>query len=229
MFERFKKYHIITNFPKGYPFYKKLWANLTYFLTGIIVHQRRNALTHTDLIKARLMLRKGDICLFGNLRESSSFVIRGPFTHATLYLGRKRFIHAIADGVQYTSLHHLFTEYDTLAILRLPKMIRGRRKIIRNVIRHAEAQLGKPYDFDFSPGSGKFFCTELVNYAYRKAKHDTNLKTLSPFRKERDIIVKRIVSASRALHPVQMAEEGNFDVVFVSHNIEVKNRLRLRV
>lgn len=228
MFDIFKKYHLITNFPRGYLFHKKLFANFTYFLTGIVIHPRKNLLTHTDLIKARLKLRKGDIALWGNLREVSALFIRGPLTHASIYGGHKRFIEAVGDGVRESSLHHMFTEYDTLAILRIPKKIKNRRRIIKDAIWHAQSQLGKPYDFDFTPGSGKLFCTELVNYAYLKAKHQTGLRSLGKFGKGTERIIQKIITASRALHPLKFIEEGNFKIVFTSHNLGMKSVVYLK-
>ncbi len=228
MFEEIKKFHLISNFPEGYPFYKKVLANLTYFLTGIVIHPRKNLLTHGDLIKARVKLREGDIALWGNLREVSSLLIRGPLTHASIYLGRKTFIEAVGMGVRYVSLHHMFTEYDTLAIMRIPSKVRRRRKIIKDAIMYAKSQIGKPYDFDFSQGSGKLFCTELVNYAYQKANYDTKLKTFGRFEEEGLEILEKIITAARALHPVRFVERGNFEVVFISHNLRMKKKLYLK-
>ncbi len=225
MLQFFKKFHIITNFPKGYPFYKKVIANIIYLFTGIVVHPRKNFLNNKDFIRAKLILKKGDIALLGNLREASSLFISGPVTHAALYVGHKKFIHAITDGVQYSTLHHFFTEYDTLIIMRLPKKVKNRKRKIREAIKNAKLQIGKPYDFDFNGKSDKFFCTELVNYVYTKAKHDTKLKTVGKFRKSKQKIIKKWISATRALHPVKFVEEGNFRTVYLSHNLGVRRSL----
>ena len=228
MINPFKKTHWISNFPKHYPFYKKVIANFIYFFTGIIVHPRKNLLTHKDLIKARIKLRKGDIVLLGNLRETSSFFIKGAVTHTALYLGNKELIHAIGDGVQYVSLHHIFTEYDTLVVLRLPPHIRGRRKIIREAIKYAKTQLGKPYDFEFSRGVDKMFCTELINESFRYAGHDTQLKTINRAKGFEERILKFISTASLALRPEQFLE-SNFDVIFMSHNLKLKRKVVLKL
>ncbi len=222
-----KKTHWINNFPKNYPFYKKLFSNFIFFITGIIIHPRKNLLNHKDLIKARLLLRKGDVVLWGNLREVSSLFIKGPVTHASLYVGRRKFIEAVGDGVKYNVLHHFFTEYDTMIILRLPKTTGRRKKKIHDAIHHAQEQIGKPYDFDFTGRSNKFFCSELVNYAYKKAKHNTKLETMGHFKKKQGIM-KKIITASRALHPVSFAEKGNFDVIYVSHNLGIKSKVFLK-
>jgi hypothetical protein len=224
----FNKYHWISNFPKKYPYHKKLLANFIYFVTGIIIHPRKNALTHTDLIHARLKLRKGDICLWGNLRELSALLIKGPVTHSSIYVGRKKFIEAVGDGVHLETMHHLFITYDTLIILRIPRDVGRRKKKIKDAIKFAKEQIGKPYDFDFTGTKGKFFCTELVNYAYKKANHDTKLSTIGKFRDAERSFVKKMIHASRALQPIKFAEDGNFDIIFMSHNLKVKKKISLR-
>ncbi len=217
--------HLITNFPKNYPWYKKIGSNLTYFFSGIVITGRKNLLSPTDIIKARLILRKGDIVLWGNLKRASAVFIGGPVTHTSLYLGRRRFIEAVADGVRIAPLRHFFTYYDTMAILRLPK-IKWRRKIIREAIAYAKEQLGKPYDFEYSKGSAKLFCSELVNSAYCQTGYDTNLKNLG-YRKNSSLI-RKIIPASKALRPAQFLEEGNFRTVFLSHNLGSRSRIYLK-
>ncbi|PIN87949.1 hypothetical protein COV12_01215 [Candidatus Woesearchaeota archaeon CG10_big_fil_rev_8_21_14_0_10_32_24] len=228
MFEKIKQFHLITNFPKNYPFHKKILANIGFIITGIIIHPRKNLLSHKDTIKARFILRKGDVVLLGDLKKVSSLIIRGPFTHATIYAGRKRFIEAVQEGVRYTTFHHLFTTYDTLLIMRIPKKTKDRKKKIKAAIEIAKKQIGKPYDFDFSGKANNFFCTELVNYSFKKAKHDTKLESVSKFKKMEKDFVKKYISASHALHPVKFAEEGNFDIIFMSHNLQSKNKILLK-
>jgi len=218
------RFHMITNFPKDYPMYKKIYANILYFITGIVINPRKNALNYRDMIRARVKLRKGDIALWGNLREVSSLFIKGPLTHATLYVGKREFIEAVGDGVRYSSLYHLFTKYDTLVIMRVPRFYKGRRKIIKEAIQFALMQVGKPYDFDFSKGSRKLFCTELVNSAYQKAHYDTKLKNFGKFSGGGEEIIQRIVNAERALRPTIFAEKGNFKIVLLSHNLEMREK-----
>jgi len=217
--EVFKKIHIIHNFPEGYPWYKKVFGNILYMLAGIIIHPRESLLTHADVVKVRFALCKGDIVLVGNFRESSTVVLRGPITHSLLYVGNKKFIHAVGDGVTYLSLHQVVTHYDSLAIVRLPKKIKRQRKIIKSVINYAKEQVGKPYDYEFKKGEDAFFCSELVNAAYTHAGYDTGLKLFSsPSR------VKQLRTATR---PEKLANDCNFDVVFVSHNLKFDGKLKL--
>ncbi|MBI2668288.1 hypothetical protein HYX14_00430 [Candidatus Woesearchaeota archaeon] len=219
----FRKYQIIRNFPPHYPWYKKIFANLLYWITGMIIHSRKNLLTQRDIIRARVRLRRGDILLLGNLRESSSLFITGPLTHSAIYVGRRRVIEAVGRGVQYNGLQHLFSNYDTLAILRLPKGTRRRHWIIHKAIRFAKEQLGKPYDFDFDAKSGKYFCTELVNKAFRQAGHNTGLRDIKPFRTFFEKMEKLLFTVRKILQPEEFVR-GNFRVVFMSHNLRMKRR-----
>src|SRR3989338_320063 len=113
-----------------------------------------------------LHLRRGDIVLVGNLHQLSATFIGDALTHSLLYIGRKRCIEAVGSGVRYTSLAHIFTTYDTLAILRIRRHTLHRRHIIRRAIRYAKKQIGKAYDWDFSKTKQGFFCSKLVNEAY---------------------------------------------------------------
>ncbi len=215
--------HLITNFPLNYPLYKKVGANIVYFVTGITTQPRKNLLSKQDIIKARLRLRRGDIILLGNLHELSSTVIGGTLTHATLYAGRKRCIEAVGAGVRYASLAHVFTSYDTLAILRIPRAMSRRRTIIRHAIRYAKQQLGKAYDFDFTSTRQGFFCSKLVNEAFRAAGYKTRLKSSS---RPRSLLAKFLSKISRAITALRPARfvYGNFEVVFLSHNLTLKGK-----
>jgi cell wall-associated NlpC family hydrolase len=213
--------HILRNFPKNYPFYKKILANVMYFLSGIIVHPRTNKLTHSDIIKAKFKLRKGDVILAGDLKTILPSFFGEPVTHSALYLGGRKFIHSITRGVQYTSLHHILTAYDTLAILRIPR-IRKRRSIIKKALTYARTQYGKPYNFDFSRGPKSFFCTELVNEAFKHAGFHTGMQSV---RRQRKIIKKleeHFTHAVDALLPGNFLK-SKFTLVFLSHNLKYTN------
>ncbi|EKD67421.1 MAG: hypothetical protein ACD_48C00422G0003, partial [uncultured bacterium] len=146
--------HIIKNFPKGYPLWKKILANLIFFFGATIIHSRNNLLTESDLKKAKQVLKKGDVILVGGLKRLSSFAIRGPVTHSILYTGWNCAIHSIADGVETIHLHDLLCEYDTMLILRHKEASRSK---IKKVIRYAFDQIGKPYNFDFNLNKTRFY------------------------------------------------------------------------
>ncbi len=215
--------HLITNFPPNYPLYKKISANFIYFFTGLSITPRHNLLSSNDLIKSRLHLRRGDIVLVGDLRQILASMIGGCFTHATMYVGRKLFIEAAGNGVKYSTLNHIFTKYDTLAILRLPKHTSHKHKIIKNTIKYAQQQVGKAYDYDFSKTKQGFFCSKLVNESYRSAGYKTRLASTSQPRSWISKIITMFTRAHTALRPTRFPY-GNFDVVFLSHNLIRKGK-----
>ncbi|MBU0457409.1 MAG: YiiX/YebB-like N1pC/P60 family cysteine hydrolase [Nanoarchaeota archaeon] len=217
------KYHIIHNYPRNYPFYRKIIDNIIFFISATIIHPRKNLLTQQDLRKAKYKLRKGDIILIGILKTILSQIIPGVINHSAMYVGRRKFIHSNAGGVHYMSFHELFTENDTLAIVRIPKSVKERRKIIRQAIKYAKNQYGKPYDFEFKKGSKCFFCTELVNEAYKEAGYKTGFSSLRKYRSISKKFEEKITSAADALLPADFLK-GRFELVFLSHNLRVKKK-----
>ena len=223
MFNPFSKYNVIKNFPRNYPLHRKVKDNITFLLSCAIVHSRKNLLSQQDLKRVKRVLKKGDVVLLGNLKTVLSTIIDEPVTHSCLYVGKNKFIHSIAAGVQYMSIYHVFTEYDTLVILRIPK-VKHRRSIIKKLVRYVKTQFGKPYDFDFVKGPTAFFCTELVNEGLKHAGYKSGLKTFKRPKKG----VKKIESllsdgAADVLHPNSFLK-GRFDLVFLSHNLRLEDK-----
>ncbi len=221
MFKLFKEFYMVRNFPKDYPRYKKIMANIGFLFSRLIIHRRKNKLTFKDLFKANLILRKGDIVLCGEQETVLSGLIGDAVNHATIYVGRRRFIEAIGKGVVYVSFHKLFTEYNYLAILRTVKGTK--RRIIKNAVKFAKSKLGRPYDYDFSKKGDTYFCSEIANDAYRAAGYKTGLSSLSTPGTIKRKIEEKISKAANALRPQRMIK-GNFRVMFLSHNLELKKK-----
>jgi len=83
--------------------------------------------------------------------------------------------------------------------------------------------LGKPYDFEFSHEKERFYCSELINHIFKKSGHQTNLSNFGRFRGRLGKIEKKIITARKALHPDKFTQ-GNFKVVFLSHNLIMSNK-----
>lgn len=198
------RHHIIRNFPPRYPVWKKIWANCLFFFGGMVIHRRKNLLTNLDCIRATNTLQKGDVVLVGGLRRVSSMFIGNVVTHAMLYAGHRLFVHSVADGVETDNLHSVFSEYDTMIILR-PR--RASQEKIRWALEYAFAQVGKPYDFEFKGSKGKFYCTKLIADAWKFARFNIGIRP-ADFR-----------GLHRTLQPIQFLE-GNFDTVYLSHNLQ---------
>lgn len=203
--------HIIKNFPKNYPFWKKVYANILFFIGGIVIHPRKNALSKEDLTQAYKTLKKGDLVLVGDLKKIGSMIIDAPITHATLYIGHRTLIHAIRYGVEYTSLHKIFCDYDTMLILRLKK---SSKKTIKEMITYAKKQIGKPYSFDFKMNKGTFYCSTLIHYILKAAGlNPKNFETSN---------YKSLLKPN-SLHPMNFISKG-FEIVCKSHNLMMKNK-----
>jgi len=151
------------------------------------------------------ILKKGDVVLVGGLRRLSKIFIDDVFTHSLIYVGGRKFVHSVADGVEFDSLHAVFCEYDDIVILRHKSFLQENGKKKRDAfVKCAIEQIGKPYDFDFAGGKGSFYCAQLINYSADKS----GIKVL-----EFDNPKKHI------LYPRSFLNKY-FDVVFVSHNLK---------
>ncbi len=176
-----------------------------FFFGGIIIHPRDNWLTQADLSVAYKILRKGDIVLVGGLRRFSKIFIDDVFTHSLIYVGGRKFVHSIADGVEIDSLHAVFCEYDDIVVLRNKSFEKKNGDVKRKAfVKCALAQAGKPYDFDFAGKKGSFYCVQLINYAAMYS----GMKVLE-FDNPRTHI----------LYPRSFLNKY-FDIVFASHNLK---------
>lgn len=207
---------LVYNFPENYPWYRKLISNFLFLIFGTNVLPRKNKLSNKDIRNARKLLKKGDIILGGDSRTLFSKLVMNPITHSMLYLGNNKIIHSIgAEGVIYSSLTFVFTKYDTLIILRVPEKVQKQKIIIAEAIKYAELQFKKPYDFELKPENEAFFCAELINKSFKEAGYETGLLT----REGDKIIFKKSREAIKAHDFLK----GNFDLIFHSHNLKIKN------
>ena len=172
------KYHIIKNFPKKTSFLSKLKDNIEFFVATTNISFRKNLLNLNDYYESRDFLKKGDVVLAGAFRKISHFFIRGDVTHSLMYTGDEELIHIIADGVEKIKYAELFMFYDTLIIVRPKIKTSNKKRTINKAIKFAEAQLGKPYNFNFDSNHHykTFFCTQLINDSYHHAGFHTSLK-----------------------------------------------------
>jgi hypothetical protein len=201
------KYHFITNFPPNYPFYKKIIANLMFFFGATIIHPRQNWLTKKDLKKTAKKIKKGDVVIVGGLRRLSKIFIDDIFTHVLIYIGKRKFIHAIADGVRVDSMHDVFCEYDSLIILRPNNYKKYKKTFIKTAIR----QIGKPYNFEFTDKKNSFYCIQLINYCFQQSG-------LNLFKQK---------NAKSILYPKDLLNTDS-KIIFSSHNIKIsKNKISL--
>ena len=211
------KHHLIKNFEKNASIFKKIFANIIFLIGVTKITWRKNNLTPQDYKNSLKIIQKGDVLLLGNHRRASGLFIRGSVTHASLYTGGGRVIHAISDGVVREKFRNFFSEYDTLAILR-PKIKKGKKTFVKKAVSYARKQVGKPFDFFFASEQEDFFCSQLVNDAYQYAEFQTGLAN---HKKAQNIINKKIklLEVNRALHPKEFFN-GNFDTIFLSESLK---------
>ncbi len=221
MFKILKEFYIIKKFPRGYNIFQKIFANISFVFSRIIIHKRTNKLTFKDLLKANLELRKGDIVVCGERETVFSDLIGDPVNHAVIYIGKRRFIEAVGKGVGYISFHKLFTHYHSFVILRTVKGTK--RKVKMAAVKWAKEQVGKPYDYDFSHKNESYFCSELANEAYKRVGYKTNLPSVMRARSLKIKLQSKITPAAKALRPARMVK-GNFRVILISHNLKLKGK-----
>ena len=219
----FEHYKIIRNHPKNYNFFQKIIIEIIYLITVTNVRLRKNLLKHSTYLKVKTILRKGDVVILGDLKTLLSLFADGPVTHASIYIGKNKIIHAMGDGIDYMSLKQVFKEYDTMAIFRILKKTKKKKKIIRQVIKFAKKQLGKPYNYSTRDKKGKYFCTQFVNEAYKQAGYDTGVKNHYDNHKFRSEVLKIINKKGDILQPTSFLG-SNFNLVYTSPNLKVKNK-----
>ncbi len=203
------RHHIIKNFHKEKSWIKKILFNIIFLIVVTKIFQRKNFLRKKDFKRSRKVIQPGDLVLVAGHTRIMSLVTHDFVSHSLLYVGNKKLVHSIADGVQEMKFVKLFKEYDTLMILR-PKNITQSQ--VTKSIDFVSKQLGKPYDFEFVPGEKEFFCTQLINDAYKHSGFKTG--------------VSNFIKNSAGMRMPLKAKgflKGNFKVIFYSNSLEKKS------
>lgn len=212
----FHDIYLVKNFPDNYPGYKKIIANIECAFSNLVFSIRKSLLNNKDKKKVLRKLKRGDIVLVGDLKRGFSLVVKGQlFTHTSVYIGDKKVVWATGKGVETANINEVFRFYDTLAILRIPKKVRNRKNIISKVVHFLGKQVGKPFNFEFNKRKNTYFCSQLINEAYKKAGYNTGLVSIHK-------PTKRIKGINRILHAYDFFQKGNFEVIFLSHNLKQK-------
>lgn len=112
-----------------------------------------------DLRILQQLVEPGDILLRSYEHYLDGMLIPGKYSHAGIYIGDNKVIHAIAEGVKEIDIIDFF-QCDKACILRPNK----NQDI---AIERAKKILNSPYDFKFNNNdSSAFYCTELAYYCY---------------------------------------------------------------
>lgn len=206
-------YHIITNFDKKTSTLKKILSNIIFQIAVTKTSLQDKMLTQKDCEIAKKVLRRGDLLLVGQLKRISRYLISGPVTHATLYIGNNEIIHAVSDGVEIINLKDIFAEYDTMIILRPEIDPNKKDRVVDRTIEYATSQIDKPFNFFFEKGKRQFCCTQLVNESFKQANFETGLKNFKKMK-----FFGKLFKSNIPLHPANFTK-GNFDIVYLSSNL----------
>ena len=211
----------IKKFPDRRGKLKRLYDNFVFNICGAVVTRRGSLLTKKDIKISKRKLRKGDILLLGNLRTAYSKIINEPITHAALYMGGNKVIHAMGeDGVFCERMLNIYKRYDTLVILR--SNLKGKLK--SDLIKNAKLEIGKPYDFSFSKKQDAYFCTEFVNKMFKKVGYKTRIVTIRKPISKSERFLRNITNAAVSVKPGEFLK-GNFIPIFFSHNLSYENKV----
>ncbi|HZJ40739.1 MAG TPA: YiiX/YebB-like N1pC/P60 family cysteine hydrolase [Candidatus Saccharimonadales bacterium] len=212
---RSNNYHLVNNFPNNFSIFGRALSNIAFFILTTKITRRKNFLTQDDFVLATKMLQKGDVILVGDFRRISSFFTGKFFTHALLYAGKNKCIHASVDGVNTILFEKLFEEYDTLLIMR-PQIKHNFKQTINNVIACASKKIGMAYNFYFEYRQDRYICTQLIETSFQESGVSINIGTKHQTKENRFRIFSRI-------HRIIRADDflkGDFKIFFVSKEIE---------
>ncbi len=180
-----------------------LFVNILYQFGITRWNPRKNQLTEFEHRVSKDLLQPGDIIPAGQHRRISSLFIGGVFTHALVYVGDGKCVHVDGQGVRLVDYKWIFTEFDTMAILRIPKITpQQQHSFVDFMLSH----IGEPFDYWFDEKDERaWFCSELICAGLRQ--EGFNLK---------------ICDVEKNLpHPSDFLT-ADFDIVYLSHCVEQK-------
>jgi len=133
------------------------WLGKTHVPTSVKV------VKDSDLEACIAIWRPGDILLSYVAGQATDLIIAGPWRHAALVVDSKRVLQSTADGVHLVMADDFFLTKDAVCLLR-PKFATPEQSSA--ALAWALSQVGKPYDYQLSPGLAAFYCSELVYDSY---------------------------------------------------------------
>ena len=111
-------------------------------------------------------LEPGDILIRSFKGYLDEMFIPGEWSHAGLYVGDNTAIHIMGEGIIQEDILDFF-RCDSIAIMRL-KDRQDKNNILKRAIKLAWKFVDEntTYDFDFTQGNSKLYCSELVDSCY---------------------------------------------------------------
>jgi len=117
--------------------------------------------THTRAITG--LIEPGDVVMRGYVDYLDGYFIpkgESGCSHSGLYIGENTVVHAIAEGLSEIDIID-FCRCDRLIVLR---PVSGQEWAIEHAKKCVDLHI--PYDFDFEPGPGKYYCHEFTASCY---------------------------------------------------------------
>jgi len=155
-----KRFVLIKNANLDVGWLEFLFVNMLYQLGITRWNPRKNRLTAFEYQVSKDLLQLGDIIPAGQYRRVSSLIIGGVFTHALVYVGDGKCVHVDGQGVRLVDYEWIFSEFDTMAIVRVPGITPEQQ---RSFVDFLTSHLGEPFDYWFDEKDERaWFCSELI-------------------------------------------------------------------
>ena len=139
----------------------------------LLYHPQGYLMRGENVREALESVEAGDILVRGYLNYLDSYFIPGFFSHAGVYVGDNKVVHALAEGVIEEDILN-FCRCDYMAVLR-PVGVTKENK--REACRRALECVGKDYDFFFDfENENQLCCTELAHYVWKFKKKLIDIK-----------------------------------------------------
>ena len=152
------------------------------------------ALSSCATQKTQESLKEGDL-LFqdlncGALCDAIETVTQGvdgkKFSHCAMIVKQNdslKVVEAIGGNVQISSLHHFFARSGDTATIKnitIARINTINEASIKKASAFAIQQVGQPYDDEFIMDNGKWYCSELLDEAFKEANNQQALFNLAP-------------------------------------------------
>ncbi|MNS14366.1 hypothetical protein D3C72_459840 [compost metagenome] len=122
----------------------------------------------------KAQLKPGDVLLRRTEGTSGNLFIPSWWKHAAVYTGDGYVVEATFNGVKKTPIDQFFAEGDHAMVVRAKGVTPEKQA---QAAAYAEAQIGKPYDFDVDfDDDSRVTCTELADQAVNAAEGRTLVK-----------------------------------------------------
>lgn len=204
-----KRFVLIKNANLDVGWLEFLFVNILYQLGITRWNPRKNRLTEFEGNVSKQLLQLGDIIPAGQHRRVSSLLIGGVFTHALVYVGDGKCVHVDGQGVRLVDYDWIFTEFDTMAIVRVPGITAEQQS---SFVSFMMSHLGEPFDYWFDEKDERtWFCSELICAGLRHQGFNLNMCDVE----------------QNLPHPSEFLA-GDLDIVYLSHCLEQKgSKVRL--